>query len=73
MKPFLLIKDFGNNTECDSVEKLTRSLSKYIGKHVSIVKKLPSEINKTFFVFVNDDKSLTNTYTNENLDFSVFN
>lgn len=73
MKPYLLIKDFGNNTEIDSVEMLAQSLSNYVGKHISIVKELQSGIKKTFFIFVKDETTLIDAYTKKRINLSEFN
>jgi hypothetical protein len=72
MNSYLFIKNFGKDSEHNSIDSLIKSLSNHVNKHISIIKKLPSGINKTFFVFVNNDKSLINSYTKENIPLSNF-
>lgn len=70
MKSNLLIKNFGKDLKCESIDILVENLSSYIGMHISIVKTLNSGIKKIFFVFVKDDKTLINSYTNKVVTFS---
>jgi hypothetical protein len=56
------IKNFGDNKQCCSIDELKSSLMDYKGKCVSIVSKSDRGIVKIYFVDVNKDGSIFNSY-----------
>ncbi|MEM6187689.1 MULTISPECIES: hypothetical protein [Shewanella] len=66
----VVIKNFGNDTQCLSVDELTRALSQnYRNKHVSIMWSLPSGITSTVYVSVEADGEISDSYTHHALWF----
>ncbi|MCU8005495.1 hypothetical protein [Shewanella sp. SM96] len=66
----VVIKDFGNDTLCLSLNELLSALSQqYRNKHVSIMWSLPSGIKSTVYVSVDTDGAIFDTYTHDALWF----
>ncbi|ACK48981.1 hypothetical protein A1L58_22115 [Shewanella baltica] len=66
----VMIKNFGNDTQCLSLDELTRALSQnYRNKHVSIMWSLPSGIISTVYVSVAADGGISDCYTHHALWF----
>jgi len=62
----VLIRDFGNDTECENVLELETVLFKrYKNDSVSLIRTLPSGIKKVSYVDVSDDCVITDSYTHE--------
>lgn len=62
----ILIRNFGNNIECENVIELEAALFKrYKNDSVSLIRTLPSGIKKVSYVDVSDDCVITDSYTNE--------
>jgi hypothetical protein len=60
----VVIKDFGNDVQCDSLQALISTLTKdFKGKHISIKSVLPSGIVACMFVTVSKEGELSDTYT----------
>ncbi len=69
----VLIKNFGNDTECFNLEEFKKALiEKYLGKEISIVYPLESGINTTVFVKVQDDYTLIDSYDDKVIEHSSF-
>lgn len=72
-KKTVLIKNFGNDTKCSTLEELKGALSKkYKGLNISIQRKLESGILSCEYVTVQDDCSLIGTYSHKLVAYSVF-
>lgn len=62
----VLIKDFGNNSLCDTQIELKKTLlEKYRLKSISILSKQSSGIDKTTYVDVLADGTLIDTYNKQ--------
>jgi hypothetical protein len=69
----VLVKDFGNNTECDDIFELEKVLvEKYINKSITIVSKNASGTLKLNYVDVNADGTLIGSYCRKNISLSSF-
>ena len=60
----ILIKSFGNNTQCATREELKTALTeKYQGMSITIEKILPSGIRRNTFVDVSSAGVMSDSYT----------
>jgi hypothetical protein len=70
----VIIKNFGNDTECFNVSELKNALrNKYQNMSVSIVDKKSSGIKNLNLVEVKDDGLLICTHSKKIIDLSSFN
>ena len=69
----VLIRSFGNDTECKNTEQLRNALSKnYKNMSVSIVSTQPSGIKNISWVDVQSDGSLIETHSKKVLELKSF-
>jgi len=68
-----LIRDFGNNTSCDSIVELERRLKlDYCGKHVAIHRMIGDRTVGIHYVAVRPSEGVFDSYGEQKrLDFSV--
>ena len=59
----ILIKSFGNNSECHSLEEFKHAFVNYKGLCVTLIKVLASGIKCPIFVTVTNECNLIGTYT----------
>lgn len=70
----ILIKNFGNDTICNSVDELRKALlTKYKDTSVTIVSTSLSGIQQQNYVDVQSDGSLLGSYSSQPLLLSCFN
>lgn len=68
----LLIRQFGNDTECaDLPEAIEMLKKKYAGTGVALHWKKPSGITAVTYVDVQEEGGLINTYSREAFDLSM--
>jgi len=63
----ILIRNFGNNTCCNSLKDLEISLLKYKGKSVSLQYDSPNGVKKIMFIDVGSTGSIKDSHTNKPL------
>lgn len=69
----VLIKNFGNDTLCQTVSELKKNLEEqHLNSHVSIISPTPSGIGKITFISILGDGSIIGTYDKKPICLNAF-